>query len=158
MNKEKKDKIRWFFKLRKNLDDRMVEIDETMNLQKVADVYGECVCKMNGWPVHVRGGYSIHFCEQGFSFMNGYNKALHDNGLCWKNGMVKPIDPNRDIPCGALEFYDEKLRQQILDEAIQALRGVMEYFEPNSKTNQNTIVEAFKEKMMYKENPENQPI
>lgn len=144
-----KEKIE-FFKYLKNLDKRMIEIDETMNLSKAADVYGECVCKMNGWPVETLGGYSYQFVEISLALVNGYRKALHDNGFCFKNGLVKPIDPDRDIPSGALKFYDERLRKKFIVEAEKALREVMIKYEPSSTENQNTIVSAFLEKIGVK--------
>lgn len=140
------NKIKQFLSLRRQLDMRMVEIDETMNLQKATDVYGECVCKMNRWPVEVRGGYSMQFAEIGFSFMNGYIKALRDNGFCFKSGLVKPIDPERDIPCGALGHYDEKIRTEYNRRAVEVLRNVMQQYE-SSKANIATIVSAFEEQL-----------
>ena len=138
-------KIIRFLKLHKILKERMAVIDETMNLKKAIDVYSECICKMHRWPVDVTGGYSMYFCEIGFSFMNGYIKALRDNGFCFKEGLVKPIDPERDIPCGALESYNDKLRDGFNDKAISALREVIKKYEPDSMINQNTIVSAFEE-------------
>lgn len=140
-------KIIRFFKLHKILKERMAVIDETMNLKKAIDVYSECICKMHHWPVDIIGSYSMYFCEIGFSFMNGYIKSLRDNGFCFKKGLVKPIDPEADIPCGALGSYNDKLRDEFNDKAVSALREVIKEYEPDSVINQNTIVSAFEERL-----------
>ena len=144
-------KIKEYLEVRRELDKRMVEIDEMMNLDKISDTYGKYVCKMNGWKVREGLGYSMVFAELCFTFQNGYIRALRDNGFKFKAGLVKPIDPNRDLPCGALPFYDEDLRKKILGEAVNALREVMAKYEPDSKINQNQIVSAFMEAVEFEE-------
>lgn len=139
-------KVRQYFALKKMLNKRMVEISEIMNLDKATDVYSECVCKMNGWTINIAGGYSMMFVEIGLAFMHGYIKALHDNGFCFKKGLVKPIDPERDIPCGGLEHYDDKIHKEDYKNAVEALRRVMSRYE-SSKTNIATIVSAFEKEI-----------
>ena len=131
---------------------RMVDITEMMELKKVVDVYAKYVCKMQGWPVLMHDGYSLYFAEIGFSFMNGYCKALHDNGLEFQNGLVKSRDITEDMPCGALDYYRSDVIDDTKRKAVEALRTVLYRLE-KSKTNINTIVSEF-EKEIGKETSE----
>lgn len=65
--------------LESELQDRMVRIDEMMDLKEVTDVYAKYVCLMNGWYERIRDCLTAEFCEVSLAFMNGYIKALHDN-------------------------------------------------------------------------------
>lgn len=140
-------KLLSYKKLKCNLNKRMTVIDESLALKDMVDIYAENVCKMNGWKVHVGyNGLSYEFCEIAFAFQNGYNKALRDNGFEFKNGLVKKRGIVNDMPCGALRYYDEKIKDEALQDAITTLRQVLNgYGEP--KSNINTIVNAFNEAM-----------
>ncbi len=145
-------KILKYLKLRRELEKRMTVVNETMALQEVTDIYAENVCKMNGWRIHVGfNGLSYEFCDIGFAFMNGYNKALRDNGLEFQNGLVKKRAITSDMPIGALKFYDENIRAKAKEEAIRCLRSVLSRYEP--QVNVNTIINDFvKELTSKKEN------
>lgn len=140
-------KLLKYLKLRSELGRRMTVINESLALKEMVDVYAENVCKMNGWKVHVGyDGLSREFCEIAFSFQNGYEKALRDNGLEFRNGLVRKREIVNDMPVGALKHYDETIKEATLQDAIKALRKVLEdYGEP--KSNINTIVSAFKDTM-----------
>ena len=140
-------KLLSYKKLKCNLNKRMTVIDESLALKDMADIYAENVCKMNGWKVHVGyDGLSYQFCEIAFAFQNGYNKAIRDNGFEFKNGLVKKRDIVNDMPCGALRHYDEKIKDEALQDALTTLRQVLNnYGEP--KSNINTIVNAFNKAM-----------
>ena len=58
----------------------MVEVTETMALKEVSETYAKYVCKMNGWEPRWLGDYTAHFCAISLALMDGYIKALHDNG------------------------------------------------------------------------------
>lgn len=133
-------------KLYCHLSARMELIDETMDLNDMADVYARYVCEMNRWRTEANGMLSSEFCEISFSFMNGYVKALHDNGLKFEKGLVKKRDIADDMPSGALYYYRRDVMRDTNVQAIAALRKIMEYYE-SSKTNINTIVSAFSKEL-----------
>lgn len=139
-------KIGEYFLLIKTLRKRMVAIKETMDLAEVTDVYAEYVCKMHNQSKLWMGGLSIFYVEIGQSFMNGYIKALHDNGLEFKNGLVKKRDITHDMPCGALDYYRKDAIKETKDIAINTLQEVLDKYE-TSKTNIATIVSDFRKKM-----------
>jgi len=129
-------------KLENELQDRMTRIDETMELKEVSDVYAKYVCMMNSWNSQFGDMLSAEYCEVSFAFMNGYIKALHDNGLEFRNGLVKKRDIAEDMPCGALDYYRKDAVRDTKRECIAALERVMAQYE-TSKANINTIVSAF---------------
>lgn len=135
-----------YFLLTKMLRKRMVAIKETMDLAEVTDVYSEYVCKMHNQSKWWMGGLSIFYVEIGQSFMNGYIKALHDNGLEFRNGLVKKRDITHDMPIGALEYYREDAIKETKDMAVDMLQKVLEKYE-TSKTNIATIVSDFKKEI-----------
>lgn len=135
-----------FCKLMAELQRRMIVINETMELKDVTDVYSEYVCKMHNWSKFADGGLTHEFCEVGFSFMNGYVKALHDNGLEFQNGLVKKRDVTEYMPSGALDYYRKDAIKDTKAHAVEALQMVMEHYE-TSKTNIATIVSAFKKEI-----------
>lgn len=139
-------KLREYFLLIKTLRKRMVAIKETMDLAEVTDVYAEYVCKMHNRSKWYMGGLTDFYVEIGQSFMNGYIKALHDNGLEFKNGLVKKRDITHDMPCGALDYYRKDAIKETKDIAINTLQKVLEKYE-TSKTNIATIVSAFRKAM-----------
>lgn len=141
-------KLLQYLKLKLSLSRRMTIINETLALKDMVDIYAENVCKMNNWDVHVGSGLSFIFCDISLAFMNGYIKALRDNGLEFQNGLVRKREIAYDMPIGALKHYDEKVKKSAIQDAIVALRKVLEnYGEPQS--NINTIVSAF-EDTIYK--------
>ncbi len=133
-----------YLKLKSELRERMVLIDETMALKDIVDIYAKYVCKMNGWKVEVGSGYSPIFCDLGFAVMNGYNKALRDNGLKFQNGLVVKRDIANDMPTGALTHYEKDIRTETQRADAELLVRVLEGFKL-PKSNINTIVAAFKE-------------
>ena len=124
------------------LQDRMTRIDETMELKEASDVYAKYVCMMNSWGTLL----SLEYCEVSSAFMNGYIKALHDNGLEFRKGLVKKRDITEDMPSGALDHYRKDAIRETKVFAIEKLREVMERFE-TSKTNIATIVRAFEKEI-----------
>ena len=132
--------------LEKELQYRMTRIDEMLDLKEVTDIYAKYVCMMHGWDTTFLGYVTDHFCEISFSFMNGYIKALHDNGLKFERGLVKKRDITEEMPCGALDYYRKDAIRETKEFAIEKLREVMERFE-TSKTNITTIVRAFEKEM-----------
>ena len=94
-----------FIRLKWKLGSRMVEVTETMALQEASETYAKYVCKMHGWEPRWFGDYTNHFCSVELAFMDGYIKAMHDNGYEFKNGLVKKRDIMNDMPCGALDYY-----------------------------------------------------
>jgi len=124
----------------------MVAIKETMDLAEVTDVYAEYVCKMNNRSKWYMGKLTDFYVEIGQSFMNGYIKALHDNGLEFKNGLVKKRDITHDMPLGALDYYRKDAINETKDMAINTLQQVLEKYE-TSKTNIATIVSDFRKAM-----------
>lgn len=128
------------------LQDRMTHIDEMMNLNEVTHVYAKYVCMMHNWRSACGDYLSNVFCEVSFSFMNGYIKALHDNGLKFERGLVKKRDIGEEMPCGALEYYRKDAIANTKQSCVAALQRVMERYE-TSKTNINTIVCAFKDEI-----------
>jgi hypothetical protein len=132
--------------LEKELQDRMTRVDEMLDLKEVTDIYAKYVCMMHGWDTTLGGYVTDHFCEVSLSFMNGYIKALHDNGLKFERGLVKKRDITEEMPCGALDYYRKDAIRETKAFAIDKLREVMERFE-TSKTNITTIVRAFEKEM-----------
>ena len=133
-------------KLENELQDRMTRIDETMELKEVSDVYAKYVCMMNGWVSQIGDMLSAEYCEVSFAFMNGYIKALHDNGLEFRNGLVKKRDIVDEMPGGALDYYRKDAVRDTKRECIAALERVMAQYE-TSKANINTIVSAFRKEI-----------
>lgn len=125
---------------------RMVRIDEMLDLKEVTDIYAKYVCMMHNWNTMWMGRCSDHFCEVSLSFMNGYIKALHDNGLKFERGLVKKRDIIEEMPCGALDYYRKDAIKETKVFAIEKLREVMERHE-TSKANIATIVRAFEKEM-----------
>lgn len=129
-------------KLENELQDRMTRIDETMELKEVSDVYAKYVCMKNMW----NGQYGAEYCEVSLAFMNGFIKALHDNGLEFRNGLVKKRDIAEDMPSGALDYYRKDAVKETKALAVDKLRKVMNQHE-TSKTNIATIVRAFEKEL-----------
>ncbi len=127
----------------------MVEINETMALKEVSETYAKYVCKMHNWDVRFLGDYTAHFCAISFALMDGYIKAMHDNGYEFQNGLVKKRDIMNEMPCGALDYYRKDAIADTKAKAVEALRLVMEKYE-TSKQNINVIVNDF-EKEINKE-------
>lgn len=75
--------------------------------------------------------------------MNGYIKALHDNGLEFRKGLVKKRDITHDMPIGALDYYRKDAIKETKNIAIDTLQKVLEKYE-TSKTNIATIVSDFR--------------
>ena len=136
-------------KLEREMQDRMTCIDETMALREVTDVYAKYVCMMHGWRDSIGNYVGDEFCEVSLSFMNGYVKALHDNGLEFQKGLVKKRDITEEMPCGALDYYRKDAIADTKAKAVEALKQVMEKYE-TSKQNINVIVNDF-EKEINKE-------
>lgn len=132
--------------LEAEIEDRTAHIDEMMDLKEVTDVYSEYVCKMNGWDTKWMGELSKVFCEIGFAFMSGYNKALHDNGFKFVRGLVKKTDITEEMPHGALKYYRDDAIKETKNLAVEKLRKVMEQYE-TSKANIATIVRAFEKEL-----------
>ena len=134
-----------YFKLKSELRKRMQEVNETMAIKDAVDVYAKYVCKMNGWSVETAGGdYSLIFCDLGFAFLNGYKRALRENGFEFQNGLVVKRDIADDMPSGALRHYDEDVRAETKKEDAELLATVLANFKM-PKSNINTIVQTFKE-------------
>ncbi|UKK52643.1 hypothetical protein [Prevotella sp. E2-28] len=127
----------------------MVEVNETMALKEVSETYAKYVCKMHGWEPRWFDDYTAHFCAISFALVDGYIKALHDNGLEFQNGLVKKRDIMNEMPCGALDYYRKDAIAETKEKAVDVLKQVMEKYE-TSKQNINVIVNAF-EKEINKE-------
>ena len=134
-----------YLKLKSELRKRMTVINETMALKDIVDIYAKYICRMNGWKVEVGSGFSAIFCDIAFAFMNGYNKALRDNGLEFQNGLVTKRHIANDMPCGALNHYTKDIEADTRKEDAELLARVLDDFEM-PKSNINTIVKTFKEK------------
>lgn len=132
--------------LESELQDRMVRIDEMMDLKEVTGVYAKYVCLMHGWDERICDCLTDEFCEVSLSFMNGYIKALHDNGLEFQRGLVKKREIIESMPNGALEYYRMDAIADTKKECVDALLRVMKQYE-TSKANINTIVCAFKKEI-----------
>lgn len=143
-------KLLKYFKLKCILGIRMVEVDETMDLQEVSETYAKYVCKMYGWQDRVPGGYTNHFCAIELALMDGYIKAMHDNGYEFRNGLVKKRDITNDMPCGALDYYRKDAIADTKTKAIEMLKRVMEKYE-TSKQNINVILNAFEKEIKKEE-------
>lgn len=133
-------------KLEREMQDRMTCIDEMMTLKEVTGVYAKYVCMMHGWQDSIDTYVGEEFCEVSLSFMNGYVKALHDNGLEFQNGLVKKRDITEEMPCGALDYYRKDVIRDTKRKCIAALVKVMMQYE-TSKANINTIVSAFRKEI-----------
>ena len=131
------------------LGNRMVEVNETMALKEVSETYAKYVCKMHGWAPRWFGDYTDIFCAISFALMDGYIKAMHDNGYEFQNGLVKKRDIMNEMPCGALDYYRKDAIVDTKAKAVEALKQVMEKYE-TSKQNINVIVNDF-EKEINKE-------
>lgn len=139
-----------YLKLKSELRKKMATINETMALKDMVDIYAEYVCKMNGWKVYEGRGYSFVFCDLGFAFLNGYNKALRDNGFEFQNGLVVKRDIANDMPIGALEHYKKDIQAEARRADAELLVKVLEGFKM-PKSNIDTIVSAFKEEQLKKD-------
>ena len=139
-------KLLEFIRLKLKLGNRMVEVTETMALREVSETYAKYVCKMHGWDVRWTGDYTNHFCAISFALMDGYIKALHDNGLEFQNGLVKKRDITNEMPCGALDYYRKDAIADTKAKAVEVLKRVMAQYE-TSKQNINVIVNAFEEEI-----------
>lgn len=136
-----------FIRLKWKLESRMIEVTETMALQEVSETYAKYVCKMYNWDIGIPGrSYTDHFCAIQLAVMDGYIKAMHDNGYEFKNGLVKKRDIMNEMPCGALDYYRKDAIADTKAKAVDKLRQVMEKYE-TSKQNINVIVNAFKEEI-----------
>lgn len=132
-----------YFNLVSRLRKRIQKIPATMALRDITDIYAENVCELNGWKKYQ--GYtclSDQYVEISFAYMNGYIKAINDNGFEFKEGLVKPIDPNIDSLGGDHKPYDEKIRNAAQKAAINTLRTVLSKYE-RSLNNINLIVNDF---------------
>ena len=132
--------------LKRRIGLNMVEVTETMALKEVSETYAKYVCKMHGWEPRWFGDYTNHFCAISFALIDGYIKALHDNGLEFQNGLVKKRDITEVMPCGALDYYRKDAIRDTKRECIAALEKVMAQYE-TSKANINTIVSAFRKEI-----------
>lgn len=132
--------------LERELHDRMTRIDEMLDLKEVTYIYAKYVCMMHDWDTTLGSCVTDHFCEISFSFMNGYIKALHDNGLKFERGLVKKRDITEEMPCGALDYYRKDAIADTKAKAVEVLKQVMEKYE-TSKQNINVIVNAFEEEI-----------
>lgn len=104
--------LMWYFNLMSKLRERTKKIKATMDLKDITDVYAENVCELNRWKKWQRYPYlSDIYCEISFAYMNGYIKAINDNGFEFREGLVKPIDPNKDHLGGSHEPYDRKIKK-----------------------------------------------
>ena len=128
------------------LGNSMVEVNETMALKEVSETYAKYVCKMHGWAPRWFGDYTDIFCAISFALMDGYIKAMHDNGYEFQNGLVKKRDIMNEMPCGALDYYRKDAIRDTKRECIDALERVMAQYE-TSKANINTIVSAFRKEI-----------
>ena len=128
------------------LGSRMVEVTETMALHEMSGIYAKYVCKMYNWPDRVLGSYTDHFCAIELALMDGYIKAMHDNGYEFKNGLVKKRDIMEDLPCGSLDYYRKDAIAETKAKAVDVLKQVMEKYE-TSKQNINVIVNAFEKEI-----------
>ena len=142
-------KLLKFLKLKTMLGINMVEVNETMALQEVSKTYAKYVCKMHNWDVRWMANYTSHFCAVDLAFMDGYIKAMHDNGFEFQNGLVKKRDITEDMPCGALDYYRKDAIDETKAKAVEQLRVVLSKYE-TSQQNINVIVNDFKE-IIYKE-------
>lgn len=131
-----------FIRLRAQLSSRMVDIKETMDVQEAAETYARYICKMRKWKVRWMGNITDEFRSIVDSFMDGYIKAMHDNGYVFKNGLVKKRDIMEEMPVGALEYYRKDAIAETKAKAVEILRRVMEKYE-TSKQNINVIVNEF---------------
>lgn len=127
----------------------MVEVNETMALKEVSETYAKYVCKMYNWDVRYFGEYTNHFTAISFALMDGYIKAMHDNGYEFQNGLVKKRDITEVMPCGALDYYRKDAIADTKAQAVEVLRLVLSKYE-TSKQNINVIVNDF-EKAINKE-------
>ena len=135
--------LKWYFNLVSQLQKRIQKIPATMALQDITDVYAQNVCELNRWKKYQGYPYlSDIYCEISFAYMNGYIKAITDNGFEFREGLVKPIDPNKDSLGGSHEPYDEKIKNAAKVEAINKLRDVLFKYE-KSFNNINCIVSDF---------------
>lgn len=136
-----------YFRLMRKLRKRMTNINEMMDLKEMADVYSKYACKKNNWNTYFSNYLNKEFCEISFAFIAGFTKALHDNGLEFRNGLVKKRDIINEMPIGALEYYRKDAIAETKAQAVEVLQKVMEKYE-TSKTNIATIVNAFKKEIM----------
>lgn len=135
-----------FIRLKIKLGSRMVEVTETMDLQQASETYAKYVCKMHGWGIKWFGDFTDHFSAIELSFMDGYIKAMRDNGYQFKNGLIKKRDITEEMPYGALDYYREDAIEDTKARAVEVLRNVMKKYE-TSKQNINVIVNAFEEEI-----------
>ena len=143
-------KLLEFIRLKCKLGSRMVEVTETMALQEASETYAKYVCKMHGWEPQWFCDYTDHFCSVELAFMDGYIKAMHDNGYEFKNGLVKKRDIMNEMPCGALDYYRKDAIADTKTKAVDILRRVMEKYE-TSKQNINVIVNDFQKEIIKEE-------
>lgn len=121
---------------------RMKVIDKYMSLSKMSKVYAECVCSMHKWPGRLVGCFSEEFCEVSFAFVNGYIKALHDNGMEMENGLVVKQNILEYTPSGGVDEYIKKELDKNNENNVAVLRQALKrYGMPDS--NINTIIETF---------------
>lgn len=121
---------------------RMKVIGKYMSLSKVSEVYAECVCSMHKWPSKWIGGASEVFCEVSFAFVNGYIKALHDNGMKMENGLVVKQNILEYIPSGSVDEYIKKELNKNNENSAAILRQVLKKY-GMTNSNINIIVENF---------------
>lgn len=131
-----------FIRLKAKHDSHMVDIKETMDLKEAAETYAKYICMMHGWRDSIGNYVGDEFCSIVDSFMDGYIKAMHDNGYVFKNGLVKKRDIMEEMPLGALEYYRKDAIAETKAKAVEVLRRVMEKYE-TSKQNINVIVNEF---------------
>lgn len=139
-----------FIRLKAKHDSRMVDIKETMALQEAAETYARYICKMRDWKARWMGNITDEFRSIVDSFMDGYIKAMHDNGYVFKNGLVKKRDIMEEMPVGALEYYRKDAIAETKAKAVEVLRRVMEKYE-TSKQNINVIVNEFEREIKKEE-------
>lgn len=135
--------LKRYLNLVSKLRKRIQKIPATMALRDITDVYAENVCVLNGWKKYQEYPHlSNVYCEISFAYMNGYIKAITDNGFEFREGLVKPIDPDKDSLGGSHEPYDRKIKNAVKEEAINKLRDVLCKYE-KSLNNINCITRDF---------------
>ena len=135
-----------FFSLTKRLKKLMVDVSETMDLKNASEVFATYMCKSNEFRIKAFEGFTKEFCAIQYAFMDGYIKALRDNGFEFRNGLVRERNIINDMSVGMYEHYCEDAVKDTKAQAVETLRRVLGKYE-TSKENINVITNDFEKEL-----------
>ena len=134
-----------FLKIRRHFKKRYGVLKEVYDLSKMADIYTEYIFKKNNWEKYYAGFIKPEFFEISMAFTSGYIKALHDNGLCFQNGIVKKRSITEDMPIGGVGIYVAERVEKLKADVTKDLKELLIKKYGETEANATTIAHSFAE-------------